>query len=79
MKITKCDKCKITTEVRNPEVDGWTSSLMPDSRKYVDLCPTCSKEFDRVKNGAWNTFHATIATWLGIVSEVDLENLNESS
>lgn len=72
MKTTTCDKCGASTTVRNPECDGWKSTLLPENTEYIDLCPACSEEFQQVKNGAWNAFNATIRAWLGCIK-------NESS
>ena len=67
MRTTTCNKCGITTDIRNPRACGWTERVVSET-EYVDLCPKCSTEFANVKESAWCAFNATIEAWLGCVS-----------
>ena len=69
MRTTTCNKCGIDTTARNPQCDGWRSNIIATGMGYIDLCPNCGKEYDKVRNAAWNTYEATIRSWLGCVTD----------
>lgn len=65
MKKTICDRCGAEAEGRN---NGFSERLIEGST-YIDLCPSCVKEFDKVRAAAAATYNATITAYLKCVTQ----------
>lgn len=65
MKKTICDRCGAEAEGRYNEF----SERLIEGTTYIDLCPKCVKDFDKVRAAAAKTYNATITAYLKNVTQ----------
>ena len=64
MKKTICDKCGADTDGRNNNFSERIVNNTKDGTVYIDLCPNCVGDFDKVRAAATRTYNATMDAYL---------------